>query len=274
MRLALVDTHAHLDMAAFRSDRAEVMIRAREAGVSHIITVATDLESSQSAIKLAESHPGIFASVGFHPHEAAGVTEPDMEKVTRLAEHPRVVAIGETGLDFHRNYAPREAQLRALRWQLELATATKLPVIIHCRQAEKEILDILRGWTPRYRETTGRPPGVIHCFNGDRETADRYLEMGFFISFGAYIGYPASRHRHDTISSLPRDRLLLETDSPFLPPQEHRGQRNEPAYLATTASLLARIRELPVATVARETTENARRLFHLDQADFLSGIIR
>ncbi len=258
--MKLIDTHAHLDMDPFDRDRNGAITRALQAGVSTIVTVGIDLPSSEKAIKLAESHPEIWATVGFHPHEAAWVTRDDMDDITDLARHPRVVAIGETGLDFYRNRSPREAQLKIFKWQLELARKTNLPVIIHSRQADRETMTVLGEWV-RSLPASERPVGVIHCFNGDKDTALKYVDMDFYISFGAYIGYPSSAHLQDTIRSLPGDRFVLETDCPFLPPQIYRGKRNEPAYLRITLNILADIRREPPERVAAETTENAHRLF-------------
>lgn len=263
MEPSIVDTHAHLDMEPFTRDRSQVLARALDSGVSTIITVGVSPESNQKAVNLAENHPEILASVGFHPHEAARVKEEDIANLAQTANHPRVVAIGEMGLDYYRNRSPREAQIQVLEWQLELAAKLELPVIIHCRQAEPDILPLLRDWTAHHKEPKGRPRGVIHCFGGDGDTAQQYLDMGFFISLGAYIGYPSSSHLPDVIRRLPQDRLVVETDSPFLPPQSQRGQRNEPAYLPLTVRLLAEIREASPETVARQTTQNAHRLFRL-----------
>lgn len=248
-------------MDPFDRDRAEVLARALDSGVSTIITVGINLESSKKAIILAENHPEILAAVGFHPHEATTVTEQDMANLAEIANHPRVVAIGEMGLDFHRDYSPRAAQLQVLKWQLELAVELNLPVIIHCRQAEQDMLPLLHDWASRHTE----PKGVIHCFSGDSDTARQYLDMGFHISLGAYIGYPSSHHMDDVIRDIPQDRLLVETDCPFLPPQRHRGQRNEPAYLPLTVELLAESRGVSPETVARATTQNAGRLFRWGQ---------
>lgn len=261
MKPSIVDTHAHLDMEEFDEDRSEVIARALDSGVSTIITVGTELESSKRAIELAENNAAILAAAGFHPHEADGVNEEDITELARIADHPRVMAIGEIGLDFYRDFSAREAQLRVLKWQLELAAKMDLPVVIHCRQAENDLLALLPDWTSCYKD--GQPGGVIHRFSGDIYTAQQYLEIGFFISLGAYIGYPSSRRMHDVIRSLPQDRLLVETDCPFLPPQSHRGQRNEPAYLPLTVELLAEIRQVSPETIARQTTQNALRLFGL-----------
>jgi TatD DNase family protein len=258
----LIDTHAHLDMAHFDQDRTDVIARARASGVTTIITVGIDLTSSRQALKLAEHYDEVMATVGIHPHNVIGVREQDVTQLAHLAEHPKVVAIGEAGLDFYRNRALRETQIQVLKWQLELATTLGLPVIIHCRQAESEMLSLLHQWVSSCKDAGETPPGVIHCFSGELETAQQYLDMSFLISLGAYIGYPTSVKLHSVIAGLPPDRIMLETDCPFLPPQSHRGKRNEPAYLAITAGLLAKIRKVPVDVIIRQTTENACRLFH------------
>lgn len=260
---SIVDTHAHLDMDAFNEDRSDVISRALDSGVNTIITAGTGLESSQKAISLAEEHPEVLATVGFHPHGAARVKQEDIARLAEMTRHPRVVAIGEMGLDFYRNLSPKETQIQVLKWQLELAVQLDLPVIIHCRQAERDLLPLLRDWTSSQKP--GQPPGVIHCFMGDLNAARQYLDMGFFLSLGAYIGYPASRRAYATIKAIPDDRLTVETDSPFLPPQNLRGQRNEPAYVSLTIEMLAEIRGIPPDQIARETTQNAHRLFRLAQ---------
>jgi len=257
----IVDTHAHLDMDAFNNDRTEVIGRAVDEGVSKIITVGVDLESSKKAIELSENRPEVLVAVGFHPHEVSNVKKEDIASIAKIARHPGVVAIGEVGLDFYRNYSPREAQLQVMKWQLELAVELSLPVIIHCRQAEREMLKILRDWTERSK---GQSRGVIHCFSGDSNTAQQYLDMNFYIAFGAYIGYPNAVSMRSVIKSIPLDRLLVETDSPYLPPQSHRGKRNEPAYLPRTVGTLAEIRGVSFEEIARETTQNAHRIFHWD----------
>jgi TatD DNase family protein len=255
----LVDVHAHLDAGEFDADRDEVITRARDAGVSTIITVGTGVKSGRHTIELTEQYQHILAVVGIHPHAASTTTEADITAIARLAEHPKVVAIGEIGLDFYRNYSPRDSQFRNLKWQLDLAARLDLPVVIHCRQAHEEMLNVLHDWTARHKER--QSPGVIHCFQGDTQTTQQYLEMGFYLSLGGYITYPANSNAHDVIRSIPADRLLVETDCPYLAPQRYRGRRNEPAYVRYTAEELARIRGVPFETIAQETTENARRLF-------------
>ncbi len=259
--MSIVDTHAHLDAAEFDTDRAAMIDRARDAGVGTIVTVGMGLESCRQSIALAEKDPGILVVAGFHPHQADSVTREDVTALAGLAQHPKVVAIGEIGLDFHRNYSAPDRQYEALRWQLELVTELDLPMVIHCRDAHKEMLDTLREWRANLGASLTSPPGIIHCFMGDTETAQQYLELGFYLSLGAYIGYPASRYAHDTIRSIPSDRLLVETDCPYLAPQNLRSKRNEPAYVVETIAELARIRGESVEKVARDTTQNAQRLF-------------
>ena len=260
-----MDTHAHLDMSTFDKDRDEVLARALNVGIRLIITVGTNLESSNKAIELATKQREIFATVGFHPHDVTAVDRTDIANLAEIANHPRIVAIGEVGLDYYRNYSPRRAQLQALKWQLELAVKLELPVIIHCRQAEKDMLNLLRDWVLGHKRRDEQRQGVIHCFNGNSDAAEQYLDLGFYLSLGAYIGYPASANAYSVIRSIPEDRLLVETDCPFLPPQSHRGKRNEPAYLPLTIEALAQIREEATGTVVRTTTENALRLFRLGE---------
>ena len=263
MTISIIDTHAHLDMAQFNKDRTSIIARARDAGVGTIINAGINLQSSRASILLAENHPEVVAAIGFHPQEAALMKSEDVTTLIDMAKHPRVVAIGEIGLDFYRNSSPQKTQLQVLQWQLELADSLALPVIIHCRQAEKDMLDLLQNWTSSSKHPNSQPRGLMHCFNGDIETASRYLDMGFFISFGAYIGYPSSLHLHNVIRSIPQDRFVVETDSPFLPPQSHRGERNEPSYVPLTIKAIAEIRGISPEAAARETTRNASHLFRL-----------
>lgn len=257
--LQITDTHAHLDMSAFDADRDEVLKRAFDSGVALIVNPATGLKSGEKIIELSEREPRLFAAVGFHPHDVSDVTREDVDKLAKLATHKRVVAIGETGLDFYRNRSPREIQLQVFGWELELSRDLKLPIIVHSREAEKETLTLLHKFVP----SDSRAPGVIHCFSGDSQILKEYTGMGFYVSVGGYITFPTSVRLFDVLKEIPEDRLLLETDSPYLAPQSHRGGRNEPAYLIFAVELLARIRSITPDALARETTENACRLFKL-----------
>lgn len=256
----LVDNHAHLDMPRFNADRDEVIGRAWMAGVTNIVSVGTDLASSRKATEIASQYPEVWAAVGIHPQEAKSITRGDIETLAELAHKPKVVTIGEIGLDFYRDYAPHEKQIEILKWQLGLATRLKLPVVVHCRQAEAELMPILSEWL---NKNPTNNPGVIHCFSGTLATAQAYLKTGFYLGLGAYISYPSSKALREVVKQLPVDRLLLETDCPFLPPQSQRGQRNEPAYVVETAKELARIKEVGLEEVAEKTAENASGLFNI-----------
>jgi len=265
MSVLLVDTHAHLDMSVFDKDRAETITRALDVGVGNIITVGTDLESSKKAVVLSENHPGIYAAVGVHPQDVTAIDKADIAKLGKIAKHPGVVAIGETGLDFYRDYSPRITQIQVLEWQLALSAELELPIVIHCRQSEEVMLDMLHSCISDYGDTSRQYRGVIHCFSSNGNTAKEFLDMGFYLSLGAYVGYPSSASTHDIIRNIPKDRLLVETDCPFLPPQSHRGKRNETSYLPFTVKALATIREESYDEIARVTTQNAQRLFRLPQ---------
>jgi len=260
--IRIIDTHAHLDMSQFDHDRADAIRRAQDAGVDTIVNVATDLTASRKAIQLAETNPGIYATIGFHPQDARFMKPQDIKEFMELAKNPGVVAVGEIGLDYYRMLSPKETQQKVLNSLLELAAAVHLPVIIHSRDADQDIIPVLRNWTASLNKGTGVEIGVIHCFSGDERKARTFLDMGFYIAFGAYISYPSSRLT-EVIRSIPADRLLVETDCPFLPPQTHRGKRNEPSYIPQTVSIIARIREVSFDKIARQTTENACRLFNI-----------
>jgi len=260
--ITLIDSHAHLDLPEFDEDRQEAIARAAAAGINRIITVGIDIATSHRAISLAQQHQGIYATVGIHPGLVSETSPEDFEILTKLAKYPEVVAIGETGLDFYRMHSPKEAQVSWLIRQLGLAYQTGLPVILHSRQAEPDLGDIVSEWA-RSHSLQGKLKGVVHCFGGDVGTATRYLELGFCISFGAYIGYPSAKTMAEAIKSIPEDRLLIETDCPFLPPQSHRGQRNEPAYMVQTAQTMADFRGVPVEEIAHRTRENTEKLLGL-----------
>jgi TatD DNase family protein len=263
LNLNIFDTHAHLDMPHFDTDREEMIERAQDAGVSLINTIGIDVESSRKAIELAEKHPGVVASIGLHPNESALVSKEDIDRLKQLSKHPRVVAIGELGLDYYRDETPRDAQLKVLRWELALAQEVRLPIIIHCRQAQEFLMPVIGEWCDSYLLPEDKPRGVLHCFGSDAQTAEWYIKRGFYISIGAYIGYPSSSQLRETLSSLPVERLVVETDCPFLPPQKYRGKRNEPAYTVITVGVLADIKNVTVEEMAEQTTRNAIKLFNI-----------
>lgn len=226
-----------------------------------ILNVGTDLESSRASLELAERYEEVYVAVGFHPHDAAKMAPEDTEALAQMTAHPRVVAIGEIGLDFHRNRSPRQEQLQALRWQLDLARELALPVVLHCRDAHQEMLDILKSGAGPGRALD--PRGVVHCFNGDPELARRYLELGLLISIAGPITYPNAGSLADVVRQLPAETMLTETDCPFLTPGPYRHRKNEPAYVARVVEKMAEIKGATFESLARQTAANARRLLRL-----------
>lgn len=255
----LIDSHAHIDLPEFDKDRDQVMLRARQQGVGAVINIGLDAQSSRQALETAKNYEGVFVAVGCHPHEAAKLKQGDLKVLADLTKDSRVVAIGEIGLDFYRDLSPRENQVEVFKKQLDLAANLNLPVVIHCRQAHREVYDILSAWV----KSADSRQGVIHCFSSDMEMAGRYIELGFYISLAGPVTYPSARELVEVAREVPLDRLLLETDAPFLAPQAHRGKRNEPAYVALTAQKVADIRQVPVETVAEAAARNTIKLFRL-----------
>jgi TatD DNase family protein len=254
----LFDTHAHLHFPGFDEDREAVLARARAAGVRRMVTIGTDGETSRAALALAERHPDVWATAGVHPHDAAESDEAAQAEVERIAAERRVVAIGEIGLDFFRNLSPPETQERVLRRFLALARRLRKPVVLHCRDAHAEILALLG------EERVAEVGGIMHCFSGDVAIARRCLDLGLLISLAGPVTYPNARALPDVARFVPGDRLVVETDCPFLPPQGYRGKRNEPAYLTITAARVAELRGEPLDDLAARTTANACRLFGID----------
>lgn len=258
MGLDLFDTHAHLHFADFDSDRAEVLERARQAGVTRMLTIGTEVATSRAAIALAAREPDVWATVGVHPHDAADADDGALSEIEGLAGSARVVAIGEIGLDFFRNLSPRETQERVFRRLIGIARGARKPVVVHCRDAHAEVLAILG------EERVSEVGGIMHCFSGDVAIARRCLDFGLLVSLAGPVTYPNARALPDVARFVPGDRLVLETDCPFLPPQGYRGKRNEPAYLALTAARVAALRGEPVEALARRASDNARRLLGLE----------
>jgi len=253
----LFDTHAHLHCPEFAGDLDAVLERARAAGVRRILTIGTDVATSRAAAAMAASAPDVWAAVGIHPHEAADADDAALAEIERLAGSARVVAIGETGLDFFRNLSPRDAQARAFRAQLALARRAGKPVLVHCRDAHEETLSLLAA------EGTRERGGIMHCFSGDLAIARRCLDLGLLISLAGPVTYPKPGALPEVARMIPSDRLVVETDCPYLPPQPYRGKRNEPAYVAITAARVAELRGEPLTDLAARMSENARALFRL-----------
>ena len=265
--MVLTDTHAHLNSPRFKSDRERVIERAAAAGVKAIINVGASLASSQAAVALAEAYPQIYAAVGVHPHDAKTVTKEVLEELRALASRPKVVAIGEIGLDFFRDLSPRDKQRQAFQQQLALASEAGKPIIVHDRDAHSEIMAILRRWAcperSRRAESSPEPAGVLHCFSGDLAMAQEAIELGFYISIAGPVTFKNARRLHELVRQLPLQKLLVETDCPYLTPHPHRGKRNEPAYVKLVAQEVARAKGLSLEEVARITSDNAQALFAL-----------
>ena len=250
----LFDTHAHLHFPDFAEDLPAVLERARAAGVARFLTIGTDVPTSHAAIAMAGREADVWASVGIHPHDAAEADAAACAEIERLAGAPRVVAIGEIGLDLFRNLSPRDAQERTLRRMLDLAHRVRKPVLIHCRDAHEETLAILG------EKRVGEVGGIMHCFSGDVAIARRCLDLGLTVSLAGPVTYPNARALPEVARFVPADRLVVETDCPYLPPQGYRGTRNEPAYLALTAARVAELRGEPLDTLGPRMSDNARRL--------------
>jgi len=252
----LVDTHAHLQWASFDKDREDVISRARKVDVKYIVNIGFDLDGSREAIELAEKHERLYATVGIHPHNASKLNENVLDKLRTLSENPKVVAIGETGLDYYRNLSPREAQKKAFEAQLFLAEELRLPVIVHDREAHADTLEMLLKFK-------GKINGIMHCFSGSREMAEQCIKTNFYVSFAGPVTFPESHKLHEIARWIALNKILLETDSPWLAPQDMRGKRNEPAFLPFTAKKIAKLKGISVDELAEATTENAKEIFQL-----------
>jgi len=248
----LIDSHAHLDSPKFDGDREAVVERAREAGVAAILNVGGDLASSRAAVALAERYDFVYAAVGVHPHDARTVTPAVLDELRALARHPKVVAVGEIGLDYYRDLSPRPVQRQAFADQLALAAELGLPVVVHSREALDDVLAGLRGW-----EGTG----VLHSYSGGLERLEEVLELGFSIGISGPVTFPKAERLRVVAAAVPLERLLVETDCPYLTPVPYRGRRNEPAYVRYVAQAVARARGMEAEPLARATADNARRLF-------------
>jgi TatD DNase family protein len=253
----LIDSHAHLEMSDYDSDRDAVIKRARDQGIEIIITVGIGLEECEQALELARAYPFIYAALGLHPHNAKKDSGRLFDFIQEHAGNQKIVALGEMGLDFFKNWSPRPDQIRCFREQLSLARKLKLPVIIHDRDAHAETLAILK------EEQAREVGGVIHCFSGDYRMASACIDMGFYISIPGTVTFKNAATLHEVVKKLPLEKLLIETDAPFLTPHPFRGKRNEPAYVKYVAEKIAEIKKLPIEAVARATTENAKTLFHV-----------
>ena len=258
MNSKIIDTHAHLDFPDYKDDIDEVIERAGEVGVEYMINVGTTVASSNKSIELAKQYEQIYASIGIHPNEASKVSGEEWSRLEALAGGDKVVAIGETGLDYYRDRSKREDQKRLFHQHIELAQRHNLPVIIHNREASSDCLDIVH-------EYSGKIKGVVHCFAGTVEDAEEFLKLGFHVSFAGPITFPKADNLREALKAVPVERLLLETDCPFLAPQPKRGKRNEPSYLQYTIPVFAELYKLSVEDIKRITTFSAKNLFGIGQ---------
>jgi TatD DNase family protein len=249
----LVDSHCHLDFADFAAERDAIIGRAHAAGVGTMLTISTRLDQFPGVRAIAETYPDIWCSVGAHPHEAADHTAATAAELAALAAHPRVVGIGETGLDFHYDLSRRDVQARVFRAHIAASRKTGLPLIIHAREADAEVAQMLREAAP--------PPGVMHCFSSGRGLAEAALDLGFYISISGIVTFKNADDLRAIVRDVPLDRLLVETDAPYLAPVPYRGRRNEPAYVAATAAAVAALKGVAPEELAAATTDNFFRLF-------------
>lgn len=252
----LVDSHCHLDFPDFAGELDAVVDRARAAGVGRMVTICTRLSEFDRVLAIAERYDDIFCSVGVHPHEAAAESEVTVERIVALARHPKVVGIGEAGLDYHYDHSPRERQQEVFRLHIHAACASGLPLIVHSRNADADTIALLREGAD-----AGGLTGVIHCFSSTRVLAEGALDLGFYISLSGIVTFKNAVELRQIAKDLPEDRLLVETDSPYLAPVPKRGKRNEPAFVAHTAAQVAELRGVNAAELASATTENFFRLF-------------
>lgn len=251
-----VDTHAHLQWTSFDNDREKVLERAKENLLTRIVNIGFDITGSLKGIELSEKYQGLYATVGIHPHNANALDENSMDKLRELATNPKVVAIGEIGLDYYRNLSPKAIQKRAFETQLSLAQELNLPIVIHDREAHDEILQVLLRFE-------GKIKGILHCFSGSKEMAQRCIDLGFLISFAGTVTYPKAQELRKIAKWIDLKNMLLETDCPWLAPQEMRGKRNEPSFLPIIAREIANLKNISVEELAEATTRNAEDLLKL-----------
>lgn len=255
----LIDSHAHIQGKEYAGEAEAVIARARDAGVEAIIAVggAGDMSSNTEAIALAAQFANVFATVGMHPHDAKDVGADELKTLRELASHSKVIAVGETGLDFYYSHSPHDVQQRVFAQFIHMARETKLPIIVHERDAATQAAELLRA------EGAGELRGVIHCFTGNYEAARAYLDLGFYISFTGIITFKNADALRDVVRRVPLERMLVETDSPYLTPVPHRGKRNEPAYVRFVAETIATVKGVELAEVARVTSANVKKLFRI-----------
>jgi TatD DNase family protein len=257
--LGLIDSHAHIQSQEYAGEIDKVIARAREAGINTIIAVggAGEMSSNKDAVALADLYANVYATVGMHPHDAKDVGADELRELHHLTLHPKVIAVGETGLDYYYNHSPHDVQRRVFTHFIHMARDTGLPLVVHERDGAHEAAELLRS------EGGQGLRGVIHCFTGDYDAARVYLELGFYLSFSGIITFKNAGPLREVVRKAPLERMLVETDSPFLTPVPHRGKRNEPAYVRFVAETIAEIKGLPLKEVAQRTTRNVQDLFKI-----------
>jgi TatD DNase family protein len=253
----LIDSHSHIEMKAFDRDRDQVIARAKDVGVDYIIAVGISLEDCKRVVSVTKKYKKVYGVIGIHPHHAKDIDNRTYDSLRQMVNNDKIVAYGEIGLDFFRNLSPRDVQIKRFGEQLELASELGLPVVIHDREAHAQTMNILEQWE-------GDKRGIIHCFSGDYGMARKCLDMGFYISIPGTITFRNSGQLRDVVKKVPMDRLLVETDAPFLTPQSKRGERNEPAYVIYTALRIAEIKGVPVEEVERITYKNTLNVFGIN----------
>ncbi|UXH42896.1 TatD family hydrolase [Rossellomorea vietnamensis] len=254
----LFDTHVHLNAEQFDEDLEEVLSRAREAGVEKMVVVGFDRPTINRAMELIDQYDFLYAAIGWHPVDAIDMNDEDLVWIEELSQHPKVVAIGEMGLDYHWDKSPKDVQKEVFRKQIQLAKKVKLPIVIHNREATQDIVDILR------EEGAEEVGGIMHCFSGSPEIAQECVEMNFYISLGGPVTFKNAKKPKDVAREIPLEKLLIETDCPYLAPHPYRGKRNEPAYVKLVAEQIAELKEVSLEEVEKITTENAIKLFNIN----------
>lgn len=262
----LVDTHCHINFDSYQDDRAPVLERAAQVGVNWIVIPAIDLNTCKEILALCDDHEGLFAAVGIHPNSTVDFEPSIIEVIAQFAPHPRVVAIGEIGLDYHWRESPKETQWKAFEAQLNLAKQLEKPVIIHNREASEDVMAILETWVQDLPHSLKDRPGVMHSFSASEIVAERALKIGFYLGFTGPITYKNADQLRHIAAVVPIDRILVETDGPFLTPVPYRGKRNEPAYIPLIVERLATVKQMSAEELGAITTTNAMRLFHLETA--------
>ncbi|MBI4398179.1 MAG: TatD family hydrolase [Candidatus Omnitrophica bacterium] len=252
----IFDTHIHLNVEAFQADLPSVLENARSAGVGTFLNVGIDFAHSRAAVEFASKYENIYATVGLHPHDARQFNEKDFEELKALTHHPKVKAIGEIGLDYFRNLSPKEVQQKAFARFVELSGEVRLPLVIHSREAYSDVYSILKTFGAEHK-------GLMHCFSGTREDMEEALKLGLYISFAGPVTYKKNHSLRELVKAVPKNRLLVETDAPYLPPEPYRGKRNEPSMIVETVKKIAEVRGQDIEAVIQSTEENAKTLFHI-----------